>query len=68
MYLTILQHGEKTKVITYDLERFNHEGFGTEDWLDFMSYTLNIDDCEWIVHEDLPETVTVIDTNGDYDE
>jgi hypothetical protein len=33
-----------------------------------MSYTLNIDDCEWIVHEDLPETVTVIDTNWEDDE
>ena len=68
MYLTILEHGETSRVVTYDLKGDHYKNFQSEDWEDFMCYTLNLDDCEWIVHDELPEMVTVIDTNEDEDE
>ena len=68
MYLTILQHGDKSRVKTYDIQGDHYKDFTSEEWEEFMYVSLNIDDCEWIIHDELPEIVTVIDTNGDYDE
>jgi len=63
MYLTILKHEEKCKVITYTLVDDHYKTFSTEEWEDFMEFNLDIDveNIEWIVHEDSPEIITVID-------
>ena len=63
MYLTILKHEEKCKVITYNLVDDHYKTFSTEEWEDFMGFNLDIDvgNIEWIVHEDSPEIVTVVD-------
>jgi len=68
MYLTVLIHGEKSRVRTYDLQSDHYKSLTSEELEEFMYTSLNISDCEWITHDELPEMVTVIDTNGDEDE
>jgi len=68
MYLTVLIHGEKSHVKTFDLQGDYYKNLTSEEWEEFMYTSLNIDDCEWITHDELPEMVTVIDTNGDDNE
>ena len=68
MYLTILQHGDISRVKTYDIQGDRYKYFTSEEWEEFMYVSLNISDCEWITHQYAPERITVIDTNEVDDE
>ena len=68
MYLTILQHGDISRVKTYDIQGDHYKNFTSEEWEEFMYVSLNVSDCEWIVHPYAPERITVIDTNEDDNE
>ena len=63
MYLTILHYGEKNEVLTYELPSYA-ANFQGEDFEEFITFNLNINtsNCDWIVHEELPEMFTVINT------
>ena len=63
MYLTILNYGEKNEVLTCELPSYA-VNFQCEDFEEFITFNLNINisNCDWIVHEELPEMITVANT------
>ena len=66
MYLTILNYDVKNEVLTYKLPSFAAK-FQCEDMEEFIDYTLGVDinNCDWMVHEELPEMTTIMSTNED---
>ena len=69
MYLTILNYSDTNEVLTYELPRFATK-FTSEEMEEFIDYTLCVDinSCDWMMHEKLPKLTTIIDTNEDKDE
>ncbi len=63
MYLTILNYNTKNEVLTYELPSYA-ANFQCEDFEEFITFNLNINisNCDWIVHEELPEMITVMNT------
>ena len=63
MYLTILNYSDTNEVLTYELPRFATK-FTSEEMEEFIDYTLGVDinSCDWMMHEKLPEMITIIDT------
>ena len=51
----------ENEVLTYELPGFVAE-FQCEDMEEFIDYTLGVDinNCDWMVHEELPQMITVI--------
>lgn len=66
MYLTILNYDVKNEVLTYKLPSFAAK-FQCEDMEEFIDCTLGVDinNCDWMVHEELPEMTTIMSTNED---
>ena len=66
MYLTILKYSDENEVKTYKLPSFAVK-FTSEEMEDFMDYTLCVDvnNCDWIVHEKLPQIITIMNTDED---
>ena len=64
MYLTILKYSNKNEVKTYKLPSFAAK-FTTEDFEEFISFNLNtnLSNCDWTVHEELPQMITIIGTD-----
>ena len=55
MYITILQHGDVSRVLTFELPAYT-KAFQSEDWEEYMTNTLNVGSGhEWMVHDELPE-------------
>jgi len=66
MYLTILNYSDTNGVLTYELPHFAAK-FTSEEMEEFIDYTLGVDinSCDWMIHEELPELTTIINTCED---